>query len=143
MRMQVMMIVAAGLLVGANHAEDKDQDKIQGTWKAVTVSRQGQTKDEDQDHHMVFEGDGFSIKQGDRVILKGTFKLDPAKDPKTIDLAITEGPQKDQTSQGIYALDGDKLKWVSAPPGKDDRPKDFTTKEGAPHMMVVFDREKK
>jgi uncharacterized protein (TIGR03067 family) len=140
MRLRVMIAVVAGVLIAAARADDKD--KLQGSWKAVTVSRGGETKGDDKDHRLVFDGDNFAIKQGNREVIKGTYKLDGAKDPKTLDLAIAEGEQKGQTSQGIYAIDGDSLKWASAPPGVDDRPKEFTTKEGAPHMVVEFKREK-
>lgn len=143
MRLRVMMAVIAGVLVAAARADDKDKEKLQGSWKAVTVSTNGQTRDDGQNHRLIFDGDNFAIKQGERDVFKGTYKLDSAKDPKTLDLEITDGEQKGQVSQGIYAVDGDTLKWASAPPGVDSRPKEFKSKEGTPHMVVEFKREKK
>jgi uncharacterized protein (TIGR03067 family) len=87
----------------------------------------------------------FTIKRGDQLFLKGTFTLDPSQKPKTIDMKVTEGRReedKGKVVRGIYELNQDTLKWCTADPGSEERPKEFATKEGTRHMLVTLNREK-
>jgi uncharacterized protein (TIGR03067 family) len=146
MRRHLLMVVAAGLLVAADDAKTQapaDQGKLQGTWEVVSMERGGMKREGPPEAQLVFEGDKFTMKMGERSI-RGTFKLDPAKAPGQIDMTVTEGPEQFQgkTSQGLYALEGDTLKWCSAEPGTDDRPKEFKTAEGTTHMLIVLKKKK-
>jgi uncharacterized protein (TIGR03067 family) len=126
-------------------ANKKDKEKLQGTWQAVSGEREGKDDPEAAQHSLVFDGEKFMIKRGDQVFVQGTFKIDASKSPKTMDIDITEGPDKikDKTAQAIYALDGDNLTWCVAEPGSAERPEKLATKEGAKHMLVKLKREKK
>ncbi len=86
------------------------------------------------------------MKRGDEVVVKGTFKLDPTKKPKTIDMTVTEGRrEQDQGKElhGIYELTKDGLKWCTSEPGGTERPKEFATKEGTRDLFVTLKKEKK
>jgi uncharacterized protein (TIGR03067 family) len=123
----------------------KDAEALQGTWKVVTAEKSGKTQDDATEFVMVFEKDTFTVKRGGDAIIKGTFKLDPSKSPKTIDMTITEARKeqdKDKEVVGIYQLDKDTLKWCATDPGEKDRPTEFATKEGNRHMFVTFKKEK-
>jgi uncharacterized protein (TIGR03067 family) len=121
-----------------------DKDALQGVWKAVTKEEDGQVKeDEPEGHRLILSGNKFIIKRGDEELFKGTFKIDPAKKPKTIDMAILEeGEFKDKTGFGIYALEGDTLKWCVNEPGETERPKEFSAPVGTKLMFVTLKREK-
>ena len=142
MRKRVVLALAVGLLLAADEPKkDKtDRDKLQGTWQPVSVEQGGKAK-EDKEHRLLFDGDTFTIKKGDQVFAKGTFKVDPDKKPKAIDFMITEGDEKGKTARGIYKLEGDKLTWCSAQPGQNDRPKEFATKD-TQNLLVVLQRAK-
>ena len=135
--MHKMMALAVVLLLGADAAKD-DSSKLQGTWQAVSSNKGGQDDPNADQHSMTFEKDTVVIKRGDRVILKGTFKLDAAKSPKHIDIDIEEGPEKlkGKTGHGIYELKDDTLKWAVAEPGETDRPTGFGSTEGTKNMVV-------
>src|SRR5262249_45082885 len=126
----------------------KEKEKLQGTWKVVTIEEKGQSKEED-DARLVFDGDEFTVKKGDQVFVKGKFKLDPSKDPKAIDLEITEAtkPGLDgKTSLAIYALDKDDkdgLKLCLGEPGGTDRPKEFSGAAETKCVFLTLKREKK
>lgn len=67
--------------------------------------------------------------------------MDGAKNPKTIDMIFTEGPEKGKTSLGIYELDGDNLKICLGLVGR-DRPKEYLTKQNSGHALETLEREK-
>jgi thiol-disulfide isomerase/thioredoxin len=71
------------------------------------------------------------------------FTLDPAAQPKAIDLIPEEGPAKGKTLRGIYSLEGDVLKicYVSPntpEPEKKPRPSEFAAGKGSGYVLLVF-----
>ena len=139
--------IGVSTLVGAEDkdADKKDKEKLQGTWNAVSGESGGKEDAEAKEHALVFKGDEFNVKRGDKVIIKGTFKIDSSKKPKTIDMEIVEAPGDDtgKTALGIYKLEGDDLTWCVDEPGSGNRPKEFASKEGTKTMLVKLKREKK
>jgi len=130
----------------AEEEAKKDKEKFQGTWKVVTLEEKGESKEE-PDVRLVFEGDEFIFKKGDDVLHKGKFKLDPSKDPKAIDLEITESVKmlNGKTSLAIYALDKDDKDALKLCLGEPDaeRPKEFTGAAETKCIFVTLKREKK
>jgi len=144
----VAFLAVIGLAAAAfadDAADKKDKEKLQGTWMAVSGEKEGKDDPEAKEHALVFEGDNFMIKRGDKVFVRGTFKINAAKSPKTMDIDISEGPEdvKNKTAQAIYAVNGDELAWCVAEPGSGERPEKLATKEGVKHMLVKLKREKK
>jgi len=73
-------------------------------------------------------------------VYKGTYSIDVTSNPKTLDLHFTEGPEKGNTSLGIYELDGDDWKiCLSLAPG--NRPSAFATKPGSGHALELLKRD--
>src|SRR5262245_44466696 len=111
-----LTLMAAGLLVAADAKKDdakKDQEAIQGTWKVLSVERGGKAQENAKEFSMTFEKDTFTVKRGDELVVKGTFKLDPSKSPKVIDMKIVEGRNEQENGKdvrGIYELSKDGLK---------------------------------
>jgi uncharacterized protein (TIGR03067 family) len=144
----LLAFLALGLLVGSDSPKEevkKIQEKLQGTWKPVSVEQRGESKEDDEDHRLIFDGNKFRIKRGDDTMIQGTFKLDPSKKPKEIDMKITEdenGEHKGKTAIGIFALDGDTLKWCIAEPGTTERPKEFSAPADTKFMFITLKREK-
>jgi uncharacterized protein (TIGR03067 family) len=80
------------------------------------------------------------------VLFKGKITLDPSKQPKTLDMELTEdaqGHHQGEVSPGIYAVEGDTLKWCNTAPGEPNRPKEFSTNKEKNHMLLVLKRDKK
>jgi len=142
------LLVGALLLAGANYVatvegKDKaptDKKKLQGAWSM--------TKD-NETMRMTIEGDNFKLEFKGKSA-SGTFKIDPAKTPRTMDLMITKGSDEEtkkyegKTAKAIYEFDGAKFKWLANEPGSDERPAAFP-KEGerAKGLYIIFEREKK
>jgi uncharacterized protein (TIGR03067 family) len=141
----MLFVILAGSLMAADppteDAAKKDLERMQGDWAAVSYVRDGQ-KLPDDDAQALFrtvKDNQYTVYQYRKAIGQGTFTLDAAKKPRTID-AMPKG--QTQAMRGIYEIDGKTLKLCFAPAGK-DRPTDFTAKEGTGHALTVWEREKK
>src|SRR5438309_5414462 len=75
----------------------KEQDKLQGAWKTVSAERNGEKAAPEAAERLrvIFKGDKLSMKDSDQEAREvATFKLDSAAKVKTIDLMLTNGPEK-------------------------------------------------
>lgn len=137
------MVVCAGRApAGGDEAVKKELQKLAGTWELVSGERNGIATDRFDGSKLTVNGDSFSVEQDGKQIFKAAMKVDPGKNPKTVDLKILEGEEKGETVLGVYALEGDSLKLCFGKPGVETRPADFITKEGSENMCVVLKRVK-
>jgi len=108
-----MKISCFGFLVTAllPAAADKSGDlaELQGTWLAVSLINDGKTfvdekapPKEGPVTKLVYEGNKWMIRVGDKTVAWGIFKIDPAKKPKEIDILDESGTVNDKTKLGIY-----------------------------------------
>jgi len=148
MKWTVLTLLLTGLVLAADgdKADEakKDLEKFQGDWKAVSIQRDGESvapEEELQQLTLIVKGNERLLKVGEEVRSRSTFKLDPTKKPRTIDITVTEGPLKDRTVRGIYELDGDTQKVCLSLEG-DGRPKEFTSTPGSGQLLQVFRRQK-
>jgi uncharacterized protein (TIGR03067 family) len=124
-----MRLMLAAVLLSATvaTADDKNDDRkaFQGMWTIVDRKKGG---DKDKEPvtapTVVFEGDKYKIKAGDKVIEEGTFTVDGSKSPKHIEVAVTEGMDKGKKWHGVYELKDDTMRAVVGPTNK-DRPTKF------------------
>ena len=110
----------------------------------VSGKRDGQTLPEEvvKQFKRVAKGDEITVTAGDQVFLKAKISLDSSKKPKTIDYTLLDGPNKGQKQLGIYARDGDTVKFCFAKPGQ-ERPKDFAAAGEAGETFSIWKREKR
>jgi RNA polymerase sigma-70 factor (ECF subfamily) len=88
---------------------------------------------------LVYEGDKYTLTIGDKVE-KGTYKLDPQKTPKAMDIFPTEGDNNGKTFLAVYQVEGDKLTiCYSISPGV--RPEDFEANSNT-LIVVKYERVK-
>ena len=79
---------------------------------------------------MTFSGDTLVVRLADgSTPIKGTFKVDPTREPKALDLTDTFGADAGKTFLAIYALEGDRLTFCAADAGQ-ERPAEFRTRPG-------------
>ena len=145
MSVRVALPFAVVLLMAADDpAKDamKDEDKLQGEWTMVSMETLGVKHSEDdvKKYTLTIKGDRWTVTNARTLSPGRTFKIDPSKEPKTLDLTIKLGNQE-KVSQGIYKLDGDTLT-VCRTEDNGERPKEFktTAKSG---ILVVWKRAKK
>src|SRR5262245_61143357 len=97
----VALFCAVGFAASGSLADDKEDlekevKKFQGAWtieSSVTGGKEIPAGDL-KEFILTFEGEKHTLKKGDEVIQVGTQKIDPSKSPKTIDVTMTEGPNK-------------------------------------------------
>jgi RNA polymerase sigma factor (sigma-70 family) len=141
-----------GLAVEPPAKDDKKADKpkddreaILGSWKAVSFEMNGKKDPDEKGIADLIKTLKCSFTKDKHVIeLFGgakeyTYKLDPSKNPKAIDL---EG---DVSVPAVYSLDGNTLKLCLPNMGKGggDRPTEMATKEGDGRLLVLLKREPK
>jgi len=112
-----------------------DLERLQGAWVCVEGRRRGE---------FLVSGSHVTVHFTDGAIYLGTFELNPAAQPKTMDVRIDEGPpnHKGLTALCIYELDGETLRWCTAGPGQHPRPGHFPTAEDANHLYLLFRRQR-
>ncbi len=140
------LMAAAG--AGKGDPGKGDLDKLRGTWLTVSLVNDGKTLvDENAPPKkrpatkLVYDGNTWIIKVGDKTVATGAFKIDATTMPREIDIMDESGVKNDKTKLGIYELDGDTYKYCLAPAGK-PRPTEFTSKAGSGHSLGVSKREK-
>jgi uncharacterized protein (TIGR03067 family) len=89
----------------------KELEKLQGTWVMVGLEVNGEAVPEKKikGTTLVIKGDKYTVKVKDTKH-ETTFKIDPSKEPKAIDMYFPDGPNLPKLSEGVYELDGDTLK---------------------------------
>ncbi len=122
----------------------KEAKLLEGEWKVVAVGADGQEAKADDIKGMrwVIKGNEIQATDPDGSTGKMTFKIDPGKKPKQIDLIGQEGAKKG-TDLGIYKLEEGGLTIClrsDMSKGK-GRPTEF---DGGPGLgMITFERVKK
>jgi len=88
------------------------------------------------------QADGtWAIRVDGNQISKGTSEINPAKKPRTIDFAATEGQGAGKRYVGIYEL-GEKTRKLCFVEAGRDRPAEFSAPAGSERILVIFEREK-
>lgn len=120
---------------GAREAAVRDDcERLQGTWNFVSGIREAQ---------LCIVGEHFTVQFTNGDHYYGIYALDPATQPKRMDMTIYLGPDKHRgkTSLIIYELHGDTLVWCPAEPGTGNRLSTFPSEEDLHHLCIVFRRD--
>lgn len=130
------------LLISSAVPDDKkNNEPFQGKWKIESMQVNGQTVAKDQFDKAVVTvtGDERILREGEEVRSRAKYKVDPTKNPRTIDISISEGPLKDKTLKGIYEFKDDTVTINVALEGT-ERPTDFSCKSESGRLLQVFKR---
>jgi uncharacterized protein (TIGR03067 family) len=144
MRFRALTILTASLLIAADNPKDeaikKDLEQLKGTWVATSYVKDMKAAAEADLKMMklAVAGDQVTFTKG-KDLRKSTYRLDPTQKPKTVDIVMIDGPDKDKTLQGIYEISGDELKICLAILDK-PRPKEFAAKPET--ILETWKREK-
>jgi RNA polymerase sigma factor (sigma-70 family) len=115
-----------------------DKESLQGLWLVVSVESGGKPAAALAPTEAAFMVDGNrACWQTKSQTMQGGLYLDPTSRPAAYDFATSE-----KTVEGIYALDGDRLRLCCdfAPDAK--RPRRFATQHGSQQVLIVLKRKK-
>src|SRR5205085_1527111 len=84
-----------------------DLELLQGVWNSVSGRRPAE---------FLVSGTHVTVHFADGAIYLGSFELNSAESPRTMDVRIDEGPphHKGLVALCIYELDGDVLRWCTS-----------------------------
>lgn len=113
---------------------------LDGTWRFTSLEVEGAAMPPHAYQHsaIVIDGDRFQMADGGATY-EGSCQIDSAASPKTIDIRFVAGPEKGNTSLGIYEVQGDHLKVCLGFTGV-PRPTSFATKAGSGHALETLER---
>ena len=139
----LLCMCAAALALGGDAKDGKDDaKKVVGTWKTVLAEVGGKPLPDDflKTTTLVLTDGNYKVTTGGKTD-EGTWKIDPSKKPRALDITGGKGPNQGKTILAIYELKGDTLRVCYDLSGK-ERPTEFKTKAGAPLFLAEYKREK-
>lgn len=120
--------------------------RLQGTWEPIHSEEGGVDQQDPRNYLVKFEGDRFTILREGEVMIGGKFTTYSAREPRRIDMALgvdADNPKNaGKTLLGIYAIEGEELRWCTGTTVASQPPTEFVTREGEPYMMIVMRRAK-
>jgi uncharacterized protein (TIGR03067 family) len=117
-------------------------EDLAGVWTCIAATNNGKPVPEQTVQKLrltLTKEGGYKTELGDQVLFDSTCQIDPAAEPKQIDMIGTEGENKGKAAQGIYKRDGDALTICYTMPGK-PRPEGFESKPGSEATLVTWKR---
>ena len=131
------------LAPAAEKGPSQDEKLLQGTWVAVSGEQEGTPLPAERAHELkvVIRGNRMAINPatGERWL---SFRLDPTKNPKEMQLTGDKDDQKGVTFTAIYALEDGRLKLCSPNREEAAKPTGFRTQPGSGLVLLVLEREK-
>jgi uncharacterized protein (TIGR03067 family) len=140
----VLICVCAGPLARGDEASNAKDDgkKMQGSWKPV-VAELGRKSFPDEvlkTMKLVVTDGKYTVTVGKQTD-EGTVRLDPAKEPRAMDIVGTKGPNQGKKIPAIYELKDTTLRICYDLSGK-ARPKEFKTRPDTQLFLVEYKRQK-
>ena len=135
-------MLAFGLLVGLGAsawaaAPLSGPARLQGTWQAVTVTRDGKPAPDLAGHRLTFTKDRFRITRDGKLLYGGTYAADAATRPAQIEFHQDEGVSLRGDWRGIYRFAANRLEIVDNADGANKpRPSRFVTTPGSGVCVV-------
>ena len=136
----ITLLASLALAADASKEEKGDQDRLQGTWKVVSMVTDGKEvpAEKIKEARLTIAGNRYMLK-GTAEDFRGAFKINENKTPKQIDTTFLGEDNKERgTALGIYELQGRKLK-ISWRQEKGERPTELVSKPDSGVRSMVLD----
>jgi RNA polymerase sigma-70 factor (ECF subfamily) len=138
----VLLAVLPAAPAPETDAARQDREKMQGTWKAVSVESGGKKKPDEaiKNWKLTIDGSRMTARDGDELLEESTFTLDAGKKPRAIEIRYTAGPDKGKKLTGIYLLEKDTLK-ICVTLQEKNGPTEFVSRPDTDHTLVTMKKE--
>ena len=134
---RLLPVLLVGLIMGAD--DKKELDQLKGTW-TITAFEVGGEGPPEMKGTFTFDGQKLRVKLNE-MDHEATFKIDPGKKPKEIDVTPGDGPEAGKVLPGIYSISKDELKISLSHEGK-ERPKSLEGKPEEGNFIMTLKRDK-
>ncbi len=136
------LVLSAIILLGAAEDAKDAAETLKGDWSIVSMKMSDKTAPADliKGLGVNFDGRSYTNRANDQVVEQGTYQVDTAKTPWTIDFTIVKGPDAGKKQLGVLALDGKFLTLCVADAGSSTRPPSLDPATGSQAMVVVMKR---
>lgn len=135
------VLLQAGALTTFAGPKADDTRDIQGIWLPVKAELSGKpTKVEVLKGIVSLKLEAGKYEVTAESTDKGTYMMDSAAKPKTIDITGTEGPNAGKKIPAIYELNGDTLR-ICYNLGGDTHPTEFKSLVGTRIFLVTYQRK--
>lgn len=147
--LSLLLVTCAVLVAGSVSAAPAlkpadDLKKLQGDWVVTAWKQNGVALDQERldTARWSVKGDKYTFEMGGNTE-EGALKVDPAKKPAAIDLAITAGSDEGKGQVGVYQVDGDTVTFCFNRPGATDRPAGVAADAENGYILMTVKRVKK
>jgi uncharacterized protein (TIGR03067 family) len=140
-----MLLALAALILLASclsgNAAQQNEDPLQGTWSLVSLEVNGEALpvEKIKDSRLSIQGDVYTFRLGE-MRLALTYQADLSKEPKTLDMTVTEGPMKGKTYHAIFTFENGNLKICRNLEPDRERPTRFGSRPDSGLMVIVWKR---
>ena len=146
MKVKALLLLVVALCIAADKPKvdaKAELKRLQGTWEMVGLEVNGEPVPEKQlaGTTLVIKEDKYTVKVKDNSH-ETTIKIDPAKDPKAIDMYFPNGTELPKLSKGVYELDGDTFKVCRHQTPGEDRPTQIGSWPNTNLFVVTWKRKK-
>ena len=126
-----------------DQAVQHDMAQLAGIWtlEAMEVDGHKATDDQMRGWLLVIEGDQYNPGSG-QLSVEYTYRIDPSRSPKAIDLIPHEGPYRGRTLRGIYSVHNDRLTICRVRFPEGERPAGFGTRPESGLASSTWKRRK-
>jgi uncharacterized protein (TIGR03067 family) len=143
-----MFIVPMALVLlaqpGPQDAEKKERELLQGTWGMAALEVDGKDVgfDKVQGSVLTIKGDKYTVtSKSTNTTISCVIRLDPKKDPPTIDMIFTDPATGEKTHKGIYKLKGDTFQICRGLGADQRRPDQLATWPNTGYFVVTWKRQ--
>jgi uncharacterized protein (TIGR03067 family) len=121
----------------------QEMARFQGVWWLASLEVNGKKAPDEQVRSwmLVIEADQYNPGSGETSV-EYSYRIDPSRNPRAIDLIPHDGPNKGRTLRGIYSLKDDCFTICRALGSEGERPAGFHTRPESGLVMVVWKRRK-
>lgn len=122
---------------------NEEVEKLQGVWNIIFLEVDGMTPAPNVYAGAAIEvnGDRFTTRAMGQVYA-GTIELNAETVPNQLRMKFTEGPEKGNTNNGIYELEGDRWRFCVNMKGG-PAPTEFATSPGSGWALETLNRERR
>jgi uncharacterized protein (TIGR03067 family) len=137
--------LVAGCLLAADSADQaaqRDIDKWQGAWQAISMEDNGQLTPPEalKKIKLTVTGTDYHFQNG-AFNERGSYRFFATKNPKELDIVVGDGADKGKVYWVIYKVEADELT-ICLESANKNRPKQFTGKSGSGCVLEVWRRAK-